>query len=156
MKPCCSGLLAVICSLPVLAQSPDVALHTAADLGQVEAKLIATAKAAPTGFAVSALDEFSNARTLLVVRVHTGPAERHQLWADQMIVEKGTLTVVYGGEMQQEQPGTSPGESTGSGVTGGKEIVLHPGDILHIPAGIPHWVKLNPGVATTYFVIKEK
>ena len=74
----------------------------------------------------------------------------------KMIVEKGTLTVVYGGEMQQEQPGTSPGESTGAGVTGGKEIVLHPGDILHIPAGIPHWVKLNPGVTTTYFVIKEK
>ena len=44
----------------------------------------------------------------------------------------------------------------GSGIEGGKEFVLHAGDIVHIPANIPHWIKLAPGTTTTYLVFKEK
>jgi mannose-6-phosphate isomerase-like protein (cupin superfamily) len=142
---------------PLLAQSTEPTVHTAADLQQREAKLIEAAKADPTGFAVATIDDYGNDRTLLVVRLHTGDAERHQLWADQIYVNKGNLTLVYGGTMQQERPnGTAPGETRGSGVEGGKEIPLHTGDIVHIPAGIPHWVKVAPGTTATYLVFKEK
>jgi mannose-6-phosphate isomerase-like protein (cupin superfamily) len=142
---------------PLLAQSTEPTVHTAADLQQREAKLIETAKTDPTGFAVATIDDYGNDRTLLVVRLHTGDAERHQLWADQIYVNKGNLTLVYGGTMQQERPnGTAPGETRGSGVEGGKEIPLHTGDIVHIPAGIPHWVKVAPGTTATYLVFKEK
>jgi quercetin dioxygenase-like cupin family protein len=61
--------------------------------------------------------------------------------------------------MQGEHPNTSatkPGETLGSGVEGGKEVTLHAGEIAHIPAGVPHWVKVAPGTTTTYFVFKEK
>jgi mannose-6-phosphate isomerase-like protein (cupin superfamily) len=103
------------------------------------------------------MDEFGSYHTMLIVRVHTGPAERHQLWADQMIINKGTVTLVYGGTMQDEHPnGTRPGETLGSGITGGKELVLHAGEIVQIPANVPHWVKLAPGATTTYLIFKEK
>jgi quercetin dioxygenase-like cupin family protein len=61
--------------------------------------------------------------------------------------------------MQRELPYNGPGrpgETLGSGIDGGKKIVLHAGDIVHIPAGIPHWVKVPPGTITTYLVFKEK
>jgi hypothetical protein len=144
-------------ALPAISQTPGATLHTAAEVAQHESKLMATAAAAPNGFASEALDEFGSARTLLVVRVHTGPAECHQQWADQMVVNTGTITLVYGGTMQGIRPnGTAAGETLGDSITGGTEITLHAGDIAHIPAGIPHWVKLAPGTTTSYIVFKEK
>jgi len=76
-----------------------------------------------------------------------------------MVIKSGTVTLVTGGTMQGEHPNNGPGrpgETLGSGIEGGKEVLLHAGDIAHIPAGIPHWVKLTPGSATTYLVFKEK
>lgn len=144
-----------LAAAPLLAQSTDPLIHTTADLHQREAKLLTAAKAAPSGVAFDTFDDFGSYKTLLVVRVHTGDAELHQQWADQMIINKGTITLVTGGTMQAEHT-TAPGEIRGSGIQGGKEIILHAGDIAHIPAGVPHWVKLAPGTTTTYLVIKEK
>ncbi|MEO6807202.1 MAG: hypothetical protein ABI286_01575 [Edaphobacter sp.] len=141
------------------AQTPTPTLHTAADLQQREAKLIETAKAVSTGFAATSIDDYGNDRTFLVVRLHTGDAERHQFWADQIVVTRGDLILVYGGTMLQERHNGGPtvsGETLGSGIEGGKEIPLHTGDIIHIPAGIPHWVKVAPGTTTAYLVFKEK
>jgi mannose-6-phosphate isomerase-like protein (cupin superfamily) len=144
---------------PILAQTPGPTIHTTADLQQREAKLIETAKGTPTGFAVAPLDDYGNDYTLLVVRLHTGDAERHQFFADQIVINKGTITLVTGGTMQGEHPNSGsgrPGETLGSSIQDGKEAVLHAGDIVHIPAGIPHWVKVAPGTTTTYLVFKEK
>ena len=151
--------LTLIAPQPLLAQSTDPVVHTAADLQQREAKLIETAKASPTGLAVGRLEDYGNDYTLLVVRLHTGDAERHQFFADQIVITKGTITLITGGTMQNEHPNNTagrPGETLGSGIDGGKEVVLHTGDIAHIPAGIPHWVKVAPGATTTYLVFKEK
>jgi mannose-6-phosphate isomerase-like protein (cupin superfamily) len=147
--------LALLATLPAHAQTTDPIIHTTADLHQREAKLLAAAKASPSGVANDTFDDFGSDKTLLVVRVHTGDAELHQQWADQMIIKKGTITLVTGGAMQADHI-TAPGEIRGSGIQGGKEVVLHTGDIAHIPAGIPHWVKIAPGTTTTYLVIKEK
>lgn len=144
-----------LAAAPLLAQSTDPIVHNTSDLQQREAKLLAAAKASPSGVANDTFDDFGSYKTLLVVRVHTGDAELHHDWADQMIITKGTITLVTGGTMQAEHT-TAPGEIRGSGIQGGKEVALHAGDIAHIPAGVPHWVKLAPGTATTYLVIKEK
>jgi hypothetical protein len=151
--------LALLITQPLFSQTTEPTVHTAADLQQREAKLIETAKASPTGFAIGRLEDYGNDYTLLVVRLHTGEAERHQFFADQIVINKGTITLVTGGTMQGEHPNNGPGrpgETLGSGIEGGKEIVLHAGDIVHIPAGIPHWVKVAPGTTTTYLVFKEK
>lgn len=151
--------LILIAAAPLLAQTADPVIHTAADLHEREAKLLETAKAAPSGMAIGRLEDYGNDYTLLVVRVHTGEAERHQFFADQIVMKEGTVTLVTGGTMQGEHANNGAGrlgETLGSGIDGGKELVLHAGDIVHIPAGIPHWVKVAPGTTTTYLVFKEK
>jgi mannose-6-phosphate isomerase-like protein (cupin superfamily) len=149
--------LTLIAAQPLLAQTTAPVIHTAAELQQREARLMRSAKASPTGLALDNMDEFGTYHTMLIVRVHTGSAERHQFWADQMIVEKGTITLVTGGTMQAERTNDNrPGETLGSGIQGGKEVILHPGDIAHIPANVPHLVKIAPGTTTTYLVFKEK
>jgi hypothetical protein len=149
-------LLASLVTSPLFAQSGPT-LHSAADLAKLEAKLTTDAKASPTGFGMETIDDFGSARTLYVVRVHTGDAELHDSWADQMVITKGSVILVTGGNIQGGHgvPNQS-GETRGPSLEGGKEIVLHTGDTVHIPAGIPHWVKVEPGTTTTYFVFKEK
>ena len=49
---------------------------------------------------------------------------------------------------------TAPGETRGPAIKGGTEVKLGPGDILHIPAKVPHQMKLDPGKQVTYFVTK--
>ena len=151
-------LCLALATAQLLAQSTDPTVHTAADLQQREAKLLTDAKASPTGLASATTDDFGTSKIVLAARVHTGPAERHQLWADQMVISTGTLTLVTGGTMQDEHPNATnaPGETLGTGIQGGKEVVLHAGDIVHIPAGVPHWVKLAPGTTITYFIFKDK
>jgi hypothetical protein len=148
-----------LAATPLIAQTIDPIVHTAADLQQREAKLIETAKASPTGLAIGRLENYGNDYTLLVVRLHTGEAERHQFFADQIVISKGTITLVTGGTMQGEHPNDGPGrsgETLGSGIEGGKEVVLHAGDIVHIPTGVLHWIKVAPDTTTTYLVFKEK
>ena len=147
--------LALIATLPLVAQSTDPIVHTAADLHQREAKLLAAAKASPSGVANEPFDDFGSYKTLLVVRVHTGDAELHEQWADQMVITRGTITLVTGGTIQGGHT-TAPGETRGPGIQGGREVVLHTGDIAHIAANVPHWVKLAPNTTTTYLVFKEK
>ena len=102
-------------------------VHTTADTQQREAKLLATAKAAPTGLGTDIMDDYGNDRTLLVVRVHSGDPERHQFWADEMVVKKGTITLVTGGTLQGEHPnGTAPGETLGTSIQGGRGTDLAP------------------------------
>jgi hypothetical protein len=152
--------IALIAATPLIAQTAqttDPTIHTAADQQQREAKLMDDARQSPTGLASATVDDFGSSKFLLVVRVHTGAPERHQLWADQMIIKKGTVTLVTGGTMQGEYSnGNSPGETLGTEVQGGKEVVLHAGDIAHVSAGLPHWVKLALGTTATYIVFKEK
>jgi mannose-6-phosphate isomerase-like protein (cupin superfamily) len=149
-------LLASLASTPLLAQSGPT-LHSAADLAKLEAKLTTAAKASPTGFSMDTIDDFGSARTLYVVRVHTGDAELHENWADQMVITKGSVILVTGGNIQGGHGlPNQPGETRGPSLEGGKEIVLHAGDTVHVPAGIPHWVKVAPGTTTTYLVFKEK
>jgi hypothetical protein len=151
--------LVLLAASPAFAQNTEPTLHTAADLQQQEAKLIETAKASPTGLAIGRLEDYGNDYTLLVVRTRTGDAERHQFFADQIVIKEGTITLVTGGTMQGEHPNSGPGrpgETLASGIDGGKEIVLHAGDIVHIPSNLPHWVKVAPGTTTTYLVFKEK
>jgi hypothetical protein len=151
--------LALLAASPLLAQSAGTTVHTTADLQKREAKLTETAKALPSGLASDTVEDYGNNYTLVVVRLHTGDSERHASWADQFVVSKGTITLVTGGTMLDEHPSktaTREGETVGSGLQGGTEVTLHAGDIAHVPAGVPHWVKIAPGTTATYLVFKEK
>jgi mannose-6-phosphate isomerase-like protein (cupin superfamily) len=93
-------------------------------------------------------------RTFMVAhREGSGLAEVHDTQADVMFISEGEVTMVYGGTVVEGKT-TAPGETRGSGIKGGTEVKLGPGDVLHIPAKVPHQMKLAPGAKVTYFVTK--
>jgi mannose-6-phosphate isomerase-like protein (cupin superfamily) len=94
-----------------------------------------------------------NRTFMLAHREGSGLAEIHDTQADVMVISKGQVTMVYGGTVVDGKT-TAPGETRGPAIKGGTEVKLGPGDILHIPARVPHQMKLDPGAQVTYFVTK--
>ena len=45
-----------------------------------------------------------------------------------------------------------PGEMLGGVIEGGEERMLHEGDVIVVPPGVPHWWKDTSGVR--YMIIK--
>ena len=48
----------------------------------------------------------------------------------------------------------TPGEVRGPSIKDGVKKNLSAGDIVHIPAGMPHQFFVEPGKQITYFVVK--
>ena len=94
-----------------------------------------------------------NRRFMVAHREGSGLAEWHEKEADVMFISAGNVTMVYGGTIDDSKT-TAPGEMRGPSIRGGTEVSLGPGDVLHIPAKIPHQMKLAPGAKVTYFVTK--
>lgn len=93
-------------------------------------------------------------RTFMVAhREGSGLAEWHEKQADVMFISAGQVTMVYGGSIVDAKT-TAPGEMRGASIRGGTEAQLGPGDVLHIPAKVPHQMLLAPGTQVTYFVTK--
>jgi mannose-6-phosphate isomerase-like protein (cupin superfamily) len=93
-------------------------------------------------------------RTFMVAhREGSGLAEWHEKQADIMMISAGEVTMVYGGTIVDAKT-TAAGEKRGPSISGGTEVKLGPGDVLHIPAQVPHQMKLDPGKQVTYFVAK--
>ena len=94
-----------------------------------------------------------NRKFMVAHREGSGLAESHDTEADIMMISKGQITMVYGGTIVDGKT-TAPGETRGPAIKGGTEVKLGPGDVLHIPAKVPHQMKLDPGAQVTYFVTK--
>jgi uncharacterized RmlC-like cupin family protein len=93
-------------------------------------------------------------RTFMVAhREGSGVAEWHEKQADVMFISSGHVTMRYGGTITDAKT-TAPGEMRGPSITGATEARLGPGDVLHIPAKVPHQMILAPGAKVTYFVTK--
>lgn len=86
-------------------------------------------------------------------RESDGRAELHKVKADVMVIQTGTATLVTGGEVIDPVV-TGPNEIQGSGIEGGVKRTVGPGDVIEIPAGVPHQFFLAPGTQITYLVVK--
>src|ERR1700681_2850410 len=73
-------------------------------------------------------------------------AEQHEGATDVYFVVAGSGTVTVGGELEGKRT-SRPGEYTGP-IKGGKPFKLQPGDILDIPANMPHATVPAPGGRT--------
>jgi mannose-6-phosphate isomerase-like protein (cupin superfamily) len=82
-----------------------------------------------------------------------GKCELHKVKADVMVIQTGTATLVTGGEVIEPKD-TGPNEVQGSGIKGGVKHEIGPGDVIEIPAGVPHQFLLAPGTQITYLVVK--
>jgi mannose-6-phosphate isomerase-like protein (cupin superfamily) len=105
----------------------------------------------PGGIAVKA--DFGDHLLEISHREVSGKAELHQAKADVMVIQSGTATLVTGGEVLNPAP-TGPNEIQGTSIRGGVKQDIGPGDVIEIPAGVPHQFILAPGTQITYLVVK--
>jgi mannose-6-phosphate isomerase-like protein (cupin superfamily) len=85
-------------------------------------------------------------------RSAAGQVEVHDKETDVMYVVEGDATIVTGGTMVGGKA-TAPGQWRGKEIQGGKAQRLTKGDVIVIPAGIPHWFKEVPQ-SISYYVVK--
>jgi len=93
---------------------------------------------------------------LLVLGAHrngAGQVEVHDKETDVIYVVDGDATIVTGGTMVGGKV-TAPGQSRGAEIQGGHTQRLAKGDVIVIPAGIPHWFKEVPQ-SISYYVVKS-
>jgi mannose-6-phosphate isomerase-like protein (cupin superfamily) len=109
----------------------------------------------PEGTATSKLNEYPNSFTMIALRRKNGGAEIHENYADFFFVVKGNAKLLTGGTVPDGKT-VSPGEIRGKSVLNGVETTLNQGDIVHIPAAVPHQLLLPEGESFLYFVIKVK
>jgi len=105
------------------------------------------------GVASETLEKYPGHFTMLAFRERTGGAEEHQNFADIFYILDGHATELTGGEIVGQKM-SAQGEMSGTSVKGGSAQELNTGDIVHIPAGMPHQMLLPEGGTITYFVVK--
>jgi mannose-6-phosphate isomerase-like protein (cupin superfamily) len=81
-----------------------------------------------------------------------GQVEVHDKETDVFYVVDGAATFVTGGTMVGGKA-SGPGQVRGTDIQGGQVHHLTKGDVMVIPAGIPHWFKEVPA-SINYYVVK--
>ena len=134
-----STFLLTVSAAPASAASPGVTFvsHEKVD--------VAMAKGGPLVKASDLLVQGSH-------RNGPGHVELHEKETDVLYVTEGSATFVTGGTMVGGKA-TTPGQMAGTDIKGGETHHLVKGDVIVVPAGIPHWFKEVPQ-SVTYFVVK--
>jgi mannose-6-phosphate isomerase-like protein (cupin superfamily) len=103
--------------------------------------------------ATQQLGKWGNHLVMVAHREGPGEAELHETQADIFIVQSGEATLKVGGTVVSPKT-TAPGEIRGPSINGGEGKKLGAGDVVHIPAKIPHQLLLDAGKQFTYAVVK--
>ena len=150
MKAVLTALLFAAVALPA-GDPPGFSLWKSAELKafskslapKIDAKKVAT----------QPIPGFGNYSFIVAHREGPGEAEYHETQSDLFVVQSGEATLVYGGKLVDGKT-TAPNEMRAPSIAGGMEKKISAGDIVSIPAKLPHQVKLDPGKEFTYFVMK--
>jgi mannose-6-phosphate isomerase-like protein (cupin superfamily) len=65
----------------------------------------------------------------------------HASSADVWIMTAGSATAITGGQLVDGKKRPNVDDEAGSSIRGGLERALKPGDVLYVPAGVPHGFK---------------
>ena len=99
---------------------------------------------------------------VLLRRDSSSRPEVHEQVADVFVIQAGRGVVVSGGRVEGAQL-MEPGEWNGGRIlpdtatSGGRSLMRRPavpGDVVVIPAGVPHQMEVAPGEFVTYLVLK--
>ena len=131
----------LLLATPVLAQT-GVLVVPAAEIAQ-------KVNAAATSSTIATTDKYIS---LFSHRTVDGTPEQHANWTDVMVVQQGEVTLTTGGTISGNTV-DAKGESHGGTLAGGTTVVVHAGDYLQIPAGVPH-LMTKPKGDFHYFVTK--
>lgn len=152
------GLITLLLSVFSLGQEapPEGFEHWTADsLHQMEQSLKTEAATNPHHLSARRLKDFPNDLFMLSQRQADGVVEWHETQADVFFVQSGAATLLVGGTMVGGET-VEPHERRNGTIQGGVRVKLSPGDIVRIPAKVPHQILLEGSPEFTYFVIKVK
>lgn len=150
MKLLALGLLLAGFALPA-GEIPGFYLWKSAELKGFSKSL--ASKLNDKKMASQALGSYANYTFNVAHREATGEAEYHATQADVFMVQSGEATLTVGGEVVDSKT-TAPNEIRGPSIKGGVEKKLAAGDVVTIPAKVPHQLKLDAGKEFTYFYVK--
>jgi mannose-6-phosphate isomerase-like protein (cupin superfamily) len=147
----CACVLAAL-AFPVSAADPlGFAMWRAGDLKEHDAAL--SKHVGDDHSSRETLADYKSHRFRMLYRDADGNPEQHDTIIDIVYVQSGEGTLVLGGTMTGRRT-TGPGESVGTRLDGGERHALGAGDIVHIPAGIPHSFLVPSGKHITYVLLK--
>lgn len=145
-------LAVVLLATPVFAADPPgFQLWRASELKTRDENL--GKKYGPDHSSRETLGEYTDHRFRLIRRDADGFPEQHDNIVDVVIVESGSGTLQLGGKMLDPKS-NSPGEYLGSKLEGGEKHAIAAGDVMHIPAKIPHAFLVPQGGHITYILVK--
>jgi len=133
------------------ADPPGFAIWTAAELKQHDAAL--STHVGGDHSSRETLHDYGDHRFRMLYRDADGNPEQHDTIIDVVVVQSGAGALVMGGTMAGKRA-TGAGEWVGTRLDGGDRHPLGPGDIVHIPAGIPHSFLVPGGTHLTYVLLK--
>jgi len=125
---------------------------TAAELRTRDAAL--SKKVGPDHSARETLADYGDHRFRLLYRDADGAPEQHDGIVDVVFVQSGEGTLQLGGTMVGKRAGSGAGEYVGTRLEGGERHPLAAGDVVHIPATIPHSFLVPAGKHITYVLVK--
>jgi hypothetical protein len=153
MKTFSRLLFAVLLVTPALAADmPGFNIWKASELQQREAAL--SKKVAPDHSARETLADYGDHRFRYIYRDADGFPEQHNAIVDIVYVQSGESTLLLGGKMLGQKASQGSGEFVGTGIDGGERHPIAAGDIIQIPAGIPHSFLVQKGKHFTYVLLK--
>jgi mannose-6-phosphate isomerase-like protein (cupin superfamily) len=109
---------------------------------------------APDHSSRETLADYGDHRFRLLYRDADGLPEEHDQIVDVVMVHSGEATLMVGGTMAGKKGSAETGEYVGTALAGGESHPLAAGDIVHIPAGIPHSFLVPAGKHITYVLLK--
>ena len=124
----------LLLAMTLVAADPEgFAMYTSADLkARVDA-----AKPDDHKVRMNRVGSWGNHSILAIRRDGDGEAEVHDTQVDVVFVRSGEGTLILGGTVVEPRT-TGPGEIRGKSITGGVSKKMVAGDVIHIPAKIPH------------------
>ena len=139
----------VLCLTLQAGETAKVDIYSAHDLQNMADEL----SQKRSQFAAQDLARYGNHYLMLAQREATGSAEVHEHEADIFVIEAGDATLITGGKMVNPHA-QKPGELRAASIEGGEKREVVKGDIIHIPAGVPHQLLIEKTKPFTYFVVK--
>jgi len=104
------------------------------------------------------LADYQGHRFRLLYRNGDGYPEQHDNEIDVVIVQDGEATLLLGGKLinpeQNPEANNGVGEWKGTRIDGGERHAVAAGDVLHIPAKIPHSFLVAKGKHISYVLLK--
>jgi mannose-6-phosphate isomerase-like protein (cupin superfamily) len=147
------SLIAAASLIAVVGAEPSrLAIWKSGELRQRDDAL--SKKVGPDHSARETLADYGDHRFRMLYRDADGIPEQHDEIVDVVIVQSGEGTLLVGGTMINRKASSGAGEYLGIGIDGGERHPLAPGDIVHIPAKVPHSFLVPKGKHLTYVLVK--